>query len=165
MGLPGTPKLDAKLDQNRTKLGPNGARVGDFIDPCLHLCVHVRPRTYQNLIRGALEPQMLPKCSQHAKAEGYKMHALPIRNTLVRFRSPGALGTPLAPHLCPIYLPSWSQVGAQRDQVGAKLAPRGTQDPLENDHKTTQTTEPKKALKIHATNFEKSGETLLGSLK
>ena len=31
-GLPGTPKLEAKLDPKRTKLGPNGAQVGDFVD-------------------------------------------------------------------------------------------------------------------------------------
>ena len=39
-GLPGTPKLEAKLDPKRSKLGPNGAQVGDFVDLCPHLCVH-----------------------------------------------------------------------------------------------------------------------------
>ena len=77
-GLPGTPKLEAKLDPKRTKLGPDGAQVGDFVALCLHLCVHVRPRTHQSLIRGPLELKMLPKCSQHAMAEGYKVLLLPL---------------------------------------------------------------------------------------
>ena len=122
-GLPGTPKLEAKLDPKRTKLGPNGAQVGDFVDMCLHLCVHVGPRTHQSPIRGPLEPKMIPKCAQHARAEGHEMRALLIRNTLFRFRCPTALGSLLTPYLGPIFHPSWSQAGSKRVQVGPKLAP------------------------------------------
>ena len=135
-GLPGTPKLEAKLDPKRTKLGPNGAQVGDFVDMCLHLCVHVGPRTHQSPIRGPLEPKMLPKCAQHARAEGHEMRALLIRNTLFRFRCPSALGSLLTPYLGPIFHPSWSQVGSKRAQVGPKLAPSWYQKDSKSPWKT-----------------------------
>ena len=106
-GLPGTPKLEANLDPKRTKLGPNGAQVGDFVDLCLRLCNHVGPRAQQSPIRDPLDPKMLPKCSQHARAEGHEMLALLIRNTLFQFRWPSALGTLLTPHLGSIFCPSW----------------------------------------------------------
>ena len=127
-GLPGTPKLEVKLDPKRTKLGPNGAQVGDFADLCLHLCSHVSPRAQQSPIRGPLDPKMPPKCAQHARAEGYEMRDLLIRNPLFRFRCPSALGSLLTPYLGPIFHPSWSQVGSKRAQVGPKLAPSWPQE-------------------------------------
>ena len=45
-----TPKLEAKLDPKRTKLGPNCTQVCDFVDLCVHLCVHARPRSHQSAI-------------------------------------------------------------------------------------------------------------------
>ena len=122
-GLPGTPKLEAKLDPKRTKLGPNGAQVGDFVELCFHLCNHVGPIAQQSPVRGPLDPKMLPKCTQHARAEGHEMPALLIRNPLFRFRCPSALGSLLTPYLGFIFHPSWSQVGSKRAHVGPKLAP------------------------------------------
>ena len=39
-------------------------------------------------------------------------------------------------HFPPKLVPSWFQESPSWPQVGAKLAPRGTQEPLEKDHKT-----------------------------
>ena len=133
-GLPGAPKLESELDPKRTMLGPKYAEVGDFVDMCLLLCVHVSPKTHRNPIRGPLDSKMFPKSAQHARAESHEMRAVLLRNTLYRFWCPHVFGIPLAPHLGPTFCPSWSQVGAQSAQVGPKRDPR----PLENDHKTTQ---------------------------
>ena len=54
----GTPKLEAKLDPKRTRLGPNGLQVVDFVDLCLLVCVHVGPRTHESPIRGPFEPKI-----------------------------------------------------------------------------------------------------------
>ena len=99
-GLLGSPKLGAKMDPKQTKLRPNGAQVGDFVHLCLQLCAHVGPRTYQSPIRGPIEAKMLPKCAQHAMAEGHEMRGLPIRNTLVGFGAQVLL----EPHLHPLGL-------------------------------------------------------------
>ena len=102
-------------------------QVGDFVDLCLHLSVHVGSRTHESPIRGPLEPKMLPKCGQYARAEGHEMRALLIRNPLFRFRYPRALGSLLTPYLGPIFHPSWSQAASKRAQVGPKLAPSSPQ--------------------------------------
>ena len=147
-GLPGTPKLDAKLDPKRTKLGTNGAQIGDFVDSCFHLCNHVGPRVQQSPIRGALDSKMLPKCAQHARAEGHEMRALLIRNPLFQFRCPSVLGSLLTPYLGPIFHPSWSQVGSKRAQVSAELAPswhqEGPKSPCKRITKQDQKNKPTK---------------------
>ena len=52
--------------------------------------------------------------------------------------------TLLGSHWPPKMVPSWFQEGPSWPQVGAKLAPRNTQEPLENDHKTSQKRPSKK---------------------
>ena len=155
--LAGTAKLQTKLDPKRTKLGPNGAQVGHLIDLCLHLGVHVHPRIHQIPNRGPLDPEMLPKSAQHARAEGNEIRALRIRSTF-SVSVPKCAWNPTCTHLGPIFQPSWAQVGAKKAQVSAKLAPSCPQEGPETAWKTItkqhKKTTPKKVIKVLAISRE-----------
>ena len=90
------------------------------------------------------------------------MRALPIRNTSwvsVPKCFFNSTCTPLGPHFLPKLVPSWRQ-------VGAKLAPSWTQDPLENNHKTMlEKTRPKRVVEIHLGTSINSGLGSWGPLR
>ena len=54
--------------------------------------------------------------------------------------------TPLEANFGPILVRNWPNFGPSWAQVGAKLVPTGTQEPLEKDHKTGRKKQANKEL-------------------